>query len=79
MKKNTRTGGILPHLGKRLGRWALCLSLCCFSVYVSMAQSAPTVTLNCQGETLVKAIEELRKQTHYNFLFNSDELRGFNA
>ena len=79
MKKNTRTRGILPHLGKRLGRWALCLSLCCFSVYVSMAQSAPTVTLNCQGETLVKAIEELRQQTHYNFLFNSDELRGYNT
>lgn len=72
MKENPRKmRGVLPRWEKQM----LCLLLCCFSMYVSMAQNPPTVSLRCQGETLSKVIEELRKQTHYDFLFNSNELR----
>lgn len=67
--------GVLFRRGKQMLRRTLCLLLCCFSMYVSMAQKPPTVSLSCQGETLVKVIEELRKQTGYDFLFNSNELR----
>ncbi len=65
--------------GKRIGRWAVCLLVCCSSVYVSAAQVAPTVSVECRNETLVKVIEDLRKQTKYNFLFNSDELAYVSA
>ncbi len=75
MKKTIRNGEpFVSRWGKRIGRWAVCLLVCCSSVYVSAAQVAPLVSVECRNETLVKVIEDLRKQTKYNFLFNSDEL-----
>ena len=65
--------------GKCIGRWAVCLLVCCLSVYVSAAQVAPMVSVECRNETLVKVIESLREQTKYNFLFNSDELAHVGA
>ena len=37
----------------------------------------PRVNLDVKNTSLIKIIEELRTQTSYNFLFNSDELRSF--
>lgn len=80
MKKNPRkTRGILPRWGMQIERWVLCLLLCISSMYASMAQSSLTVNLNCKDESLVKIIEELQKQTKFNFLFNSNELRNINS
>lgn len=56
-----------------------CLLICCSYVYVSKAQVTPKVNLNVQNISLIKIIEELRVQTAYNFLFNSEELRDFNS
>lgn len=72
MKKGQpKQGTFVPRWGKYVGRWAFCLFVCCSTLCVSMAQ---TVSLNSREETLVKVIEELRKQTLYNFLFNSEDL-----
>ena len=37
------------------------------------------MNLDLKNVTLIKVIEELRVQTKYNFLFNSEELRDFNS
>ncbi|MFR5660629.1 MAG: carboxypeptidase-like regulatory domain-containing protein, partial [Butyricimonas faecihominis] len=38
---------------------------------------SPRVNLDVKNTSLIEIIEELRTQTRYNFLFNSDELRPF--
>lgn len=70
-KMQLKQGTFVPCWGKYVGRWAFCLFVCCSSLCVSMAQ---TVSLNSREQTLVKVIEELRRQTDYNFLFNTEDL-----
>lgn len=51
---------------------------CLLSLSVSAQQSgSPRVNLDVKNTSLIKIIEDLRTQTRYNFLFNSDELRSF--
>ncbi len=80
MRENQRKlWGLVPRWEERLLKWGLCLLICCSSVYVSRAQTDPRVNLDLKNVTLIKVIEELRVQTKYNFLFNSEELRDFNS
>ncbi len=80
MRENQqKNGGLLLRWGKKLLRYGLCLLIGCSSFYVSKAQTEHRVNLNLTNASLVKAIEELRVQTRYNFLFNSDELRSLNT
>ena len=80
MRENRRKiWGLVPRWEEKILKWGLCLLICCSSVYVSQAQTEPRVNLELVNVSLVKAIEELRVQTKYNFLFNSDELRNFNS
>lgn len=51
---------------------------CLLSLPVSAQQNdSPRVNLDVKNTSLIEIIEELRTQTRYNFLFNSDELRPF--
>ena len=76
-KKSTVNWSLFPV--RRVLKWGFCLLICCSYVYVSKAQVTPKVNLNVQNISLIKIIEELRVQTAYNFLFNSEELRDFNS
>ena len=51
---------------------------CLLSLPVCAQQNdSPRVNLDVKNTSLIEIIEELRTQTRYNFLFNSDELRPF--
>lgn len=51
---------------------------CLLSLPVCAQQNdSPQVNLDVKNTSLIEIIEELRTQTRYNFLFNSDELRPF--
>ena len=67
-------------IGKRLFKWGIYLLLVYFSGTINLqaqTDSAVKVNLDVQNTSLIKIIENLRVQTRYNFLFNSDELSGY--
>lgn len=69
-----------PVIGKRLFTWGIYLLFVYFSGIMSLqaqTNTAVKVNLDVQNASLIKIIENLRVQTRYNFLFNSDELNGY--
>ena len=62
-------------------KWCLGVFVGCLLTVPSSAQNnqSPRVNLDVKNASLIEIIEELRVQTRYNFLFNSDELRSFSG
>lgn len=62
-------------------KWCLGVFVGCLLTVPSSAQNnqSPRVNLDVKNASLIEIIEELRIQTRYNFLFNSDELRSFSG
>lgn len=66
--------------GRKIFKWSVCLlSVCFFEITTLQAQTdgTPKVNIDVQNTSLIKIIENLRVQTRYNFLFNSDELSRY--
>ena len=60
-------------------KWWLCLLLGGMLNLPATAQqkTAPRVNLKVEKTSLIRAIEALRSQTRYNFLFNSKDLQPY--
>ena len=63
----------------KIMKWCLGVFVGCLLTEPVRAQDNefPRVNLDMKNTSLIEIIEELRVQTRYNFLFNSDELRSF--
>ena len=79
MKKNYLRQ--ISCLGRMVLKWWLCLLLGGMLNLPATAQqkTAPRVNLKVEKTSLIRAIEALRSQTRYNFLFNSKDLQPYRA
>ena len=77
MKKNYLRQ--ISCLGRMVLKWWLCLLLGGMLNLPATAQqkTAPRVNLKVEKTSLIRAIEALRSQTRYNFLFNSKDLQPY--
>ena len=77
MKKNYLMQ--ISCLGRMGLKWWLCLLLGGMLNLPATAQqkTAPRVNLKVEKTSLIRAIEALRSQTRYNFLFNSKDLQPY--
>ena len=77
MKKNYLRQ--ISCLGRMALKWWLCLLLGGMLNLPATAQqkTAPRVNLKVEKTSLIRAIEALRSQTRYNFLFNSKDLQPY--
>ena len=77
MKKNYLRQ--ISCLGRMALKWWLCLLLGGMLNLPATAQqkTAPRVNLKVEITSLIRAIEALRSQTRYNFLFNSKDLQPY--
>lgn len=77
--KKEKSNAVRPR-GHALGRlvaYFFCLFLGTMALPLqAQDQNMPRVSLDVKNETLIRVIENLREQTRYNFMFNSEELRG---
>ncbi len=60
-----------------------CIVACLLSCWLGIQtfpsysqEKIPSVSLDIKNESLIQVIENLRKQTNYNFMFNADEVQG---
>ncbi len=68
------------RIKKKLSTWSVCMIFLYFIGSINIQAQTDgviKVSLEVQNVSLIKIIENLRVQTHYNFLFNSSELSGY--
>ncbi|MFR6381825.1 MAG: STN domain-containing protein [Odoribacter splanchnicus] len=76
MKKNYLMQ--ISCLGRMVLKWWLCLLLGgMLNLPATAQQKTAPVNLKVEKTSLIRAIEALRSQTRYNFLFNSKDLQPY--
>lgn len=77
--KKEKSNAVRPR-GHALGRLLACFFCFCMGLLSlpswAQQEEEPHVSIDVRGESFIGVIESLRTQTHYNFMFNSEELQG---